>query len=320
METLNYVLEILRESLSLTLSYVTSPSKRAYFLYLLSSLLLAYYVYKRSGVKIPFFAFLFKKKIWLGKSAMIDYGFVLFNSVFKVILIAPLLVYSLNLTEAINTFCINSFGTFTGNWSVASITINYTITIIVVTDLASYTTHFLMHKIPFLWKFHKVHHSATTLNPFTQYRIHPVELLINNFRSIIIKGIITGVFLYLGNGSVSLLTFLGINILNFAFMFFGANLRHSHIKLRYFNFLEYVLISPYQHQIHHSDNEAHFNTNMGSRLAIWDYVFGTLVRSKDVNKLSFGLGARENRTHATFWNNLWQPFLPNSMSKRFQKK
>ena len=62
-------------------------------------------------------------------------------------------------------------------------------------------------------------------------------------------------------------------------MFFGANLRHSHVKLKYPSFLEYIFISPHQHQIHHSDNPIHFNKNMGSKLAIWDWLLGTLVLS-----------------------------------------
>ena len=49
---------------------------------------------------------------------------------------------------------------------------------------------------------------------------------------------------------------------------------------------EYLLISPYQHQIHHSDNPKHFNKNMGSKLAIWDWMFGTLVLSKSASKMT----------------------------------
>ena len=44
-----------------------------------------------------------------------------------------------------------------------------------------------MHKIPILWEFHKIHHSATSLNPITQYRLHPLELLINTLENIAIN-------------------------------------------------------------------------------------------------------------------------------------
>ena len=77
-------------------------------------------------------------------------------------------------------------------------------------------------------------------------------------------------------------------------MFFGANLRHSHVKLKYPSILEHIFISPYQHQIHHSSNSKHFDKNMGSKLAVWDYLFGTLILSKETSKLRFGLGKEKN--------------------------
>jgi sterol desaturase/sphingolipid hydroxylase (fatty acid hydroxylase superfamily) len=172
-----------------------------------------------------------------------------------------------------------------------------------------------MHKVPFLWEFHKIHHSATVLNPFTQYRIHPIELIINNIRGIIIKGFVTGLFMYLANGNISLLTFITVNVFNFIFLFWGANLRHSNVKLKYFNFLEYILISPFQHQIHHSNDPKHYDTNMGSRLAIWDYLFKTLVRSKSVNQIQYGLGEKEDPKYNTFFKNLFIPFI--NLFKRY---
>jgi len=302
------LIDIIYQVIKISFSYVVSPGKRVYLLYLLTSLLLAYFVYKRSKIKVPFFSYIFKKEIWLGKSPFIDYSFVFFNSLIKVIVIAPFLIYSLYIAEFINDFLIENYGVLKLNWSVTSFVILYTVTIIVINDFASFIVHYLMHKVPFLWEFHKIHHSATVLNPFTQYRIHPVELIINNFKGILIKGSVTGIFLYLADGRVSLLTFLGINVLNFVFLFFGANLRHSHVKLKYFNFLEYILISPYQHQIHHSNSDKHYDTNMGSRFAFWDYLFGTLVRSEKVKKVDFGLG-EEDVKYKTFSQNLLSPFV-----------
>lgn len=309
-------LELLVEAVKLPFSYVVSPGKRVHIFYLISSSLLAFFVYKRSTFKVPFLPYLLKKEIWLGTSPMIDYTFIFFNSLVKVLIIAPFLVYTLYLALATSQSLTESFGAYTLAWSAKTITIVYTITLIVVSDLASFLIHYLMHKIPFLWEFHKIHHSATVLNPFTQYRIHPIELIINNLRGIIIKGGITGVFMYLANGKVGLVTFLGVNILNFIFLFFGANLRHSHVKLKYFNFLEFIFISPYQHQIHHSNNPQLYDTNMGSRLAIWDFIFGTLIRSKSVKHLSFGLGKDEDENYRTFWQNLISPF--SNLLRRFK--
>ena len=173
--------------------------------------------------------------------------------------------------------------------------------------LSSYIIHLGMHRIPILWEFHKIHHSATTLNPLTQYRIHPIELIINNIRSILVFGLITGLFDYLSAHQIDKMVFLGVNIFHFVFLLLGANLRHSHVKLKYPIFMEYLFISPFQHQIHHSDNPDHFNKNMGSKLAIWDWILGSLVLSNTVGKIKFGIGP-SNSNYDSFVNNLINPF------------
>ena len=146
------------------------------------------------------------------------------------------------------------------------------------------------------------------LNPITQYRIHPIELIINNARSILVLGVVTGVFRYLSAHHLEELTLIGANVFSFAFLAFGSNLRHSHIPLKYFNWLEYIFISPFQHQIHHSNKQEHFDRNMGAKLAIWDWMFGTLVRSEAVSKIEFGLGKHEDSNYETLWSNLLRPF------------
>ena len=186
--------------------------------------------------------------------------------------------------------------------------IYYTLALTIINDFLSYLSHLLFHKVSFLWEFHKTHHSATTLNPITQYRLHPVELLFNNIKFIFIFGLLTGVFEYLSGGVVQKIMFMGVNLLSFFFLIWGANLRHSHVKLTYYNFLEYIFISPFQHQIHHSDNPKHFNKNLGSKLAIWDWIFGTLQRSKSVKKINFGLGKLENDSYDSFLKNMINPF------------
>ncbi|PCH75293.1 MAG: sterol desaturase, partial [Flavobacteriaceae bacterium] len=184
----------------------------------------------------------------------------------------------------------------------------YTLALVIIGDFASFFVHWLMHKIPVLWEFHKIHHSATTLNPFTQYRLHPVEIILNNAKAILIIGLITGFFDYFSNNLLSKHTIIGVNIFNFLFLVFGANLRHSHVPFKYFNFLEYFLISPYQHQIHHSNNPADFDKNMGAKLAIWDSLFGTLKRSEEVTSVQFGLGLGDDKNYDTLGKNLWMPF------------
>ena len=58
-----------------------------------------------------------------------------------------------------------------------------------------------------------------------------------------------GIFEYFANGRISVYTFMGVNVINFGFLFFGANLRHSSVQLKYPTWLEFIFISPFQHQI-----------------------------------------------------------------------
>lgn len=311
MEISNFkqLLVIVKEGIQTPFSYlINAEDKRIYLVYLLSSALLAFYIFKRSKKIQSFTSYLFNKKIWASKSAIIDYYFIFFNSYIKILLIAPLLIYGYYLNYYVNDGLHNLFGKPSLQLSVTTITILYTISLTIFGDFCTYIIHYIMHKVPFFWRFHKIHHSATVLNPITQYRIHPVELLINNIRGIFVIGLVTGIFNYLSVHQIEKWTFIGVNIFHFLFLLWGSNLRHSHVKFSYVSILENILISPFQHQIHHSNNPEHYDKNMGSKFAIWDWLFGTLVKSKDVTKkLRFGLG-EEDINYTTFLKNITNPF------------
>src|SRR5712692_6347813 len=146
-----------------------------------------------------------------------------------------------------------------------------------------------MHRIPALWEFHKVHHSAEVLTPITFYRSHPVDMLGQTVAEALASGIVTSVFLYVFGPSLTLTTILGVNAFRFAFYLFGANLRHSHICLSFGSMIEHLVISPAQHQIHHSADPKHFNRNYGSEFAIWDWVFGSLYCARREERITLGL-------------------------------
>ena len=307
---LDYIKEIyylLEETISLSLSYFVNTNKRIHVLYLLTSMILAYYVYKKSRIKSSFLKYLFPKKIWLSKSAFVDYSLFCFNSLVKIVLIGPYIIFGFYIAFYTDEFLTDSFGFPKESIGITQTLVLYTIVLTLLNDLFSYLIHFCMHKLPFLWEFHKIHHSATSLNPLTQYRIHPFELIINNIRSILIFGLVTGLFDYLSSHQIDKLVFLGVNVFHFIFLLLGANLRHSHVKLKYPKFLEYILISPFQHQIHHSNNPKHFSKNMGSKFALWDWILGTLVLSKSVGKISFGV-EKNNSKFDSLFKNLFNPF------------
>ena len=145
----------------------------------------------------------------------------------------------------------------------------------------------MMHKIPLLWNFHKVHHSATTLNPMTIFRTHPIEGLLFALRVSIVQGICISTFIFLFGNKVDLLTIYGVNIFVLVFHATGSNLRHSHIRIRYWKWMEYLLIS-LLNIIYIIQHIKHFNKNYGVALAIWDWIYGTLHLSEN-RVCKFGL-------------------------------
>lgn len=138
-----------------------------------------------------------------------------------------------------------------------------------------YVLHRLLHRVPFLWAFHKVHHSATTLNPMTVFRTHPVEGILFNMRGALAQGTCISLFYYAFGNSIDLWTIFGVIIGVFIFHAGGSNLRHSHVHISYWRWLEKWIISPAQHQIHHSVAPKHLTRILASH---WHVVTGFLLR------------------------------------------
>lgn len=304
-------MELLKEVFELTFGYFNDLGKRIHWFYILTSLILAYYVWLKTlkrKKKIGFLAYFFKKENYLSKSAIIDYSFLVFNAFIKILVISSFAFWSKRQQFFISEWLLENFGYQSNHLNIGLLVAFYTAALLVLGDFSYYLLHWAYHKIPFLWAFHKVHHASTAMNPITQYRIHPIELILNNGRYILVITLLNGVFDYLSSGYFGPSTYLGVSVVLLTFNAWGANLRHSHIKLTYFSWLENWLISPFQHQIHHSSQKHLYDKNLGSKLAVWDKIFGTLIKSKEVDHLEVGLG-NENPKYDSFWKNLYQPFM-----------
>ena len=75
-------------------------------------------------------------------------------------------------------------------------TVSYTIFLFILDDFSRYITHRALHQITILWAFHKVHHTAEHLTPFTVFRTHPVEAWIFSIRSALVQGIAISIFVF----------------------------------------------------------------------------------------------------------------------------
>lgn len=129
--------------------------------------------------------------------------------------------------------------------------------VFLIGDALTYRYHRLHPDHPALWPIHALHHSADELNPLTAARHRPVYLLIGNDIFAVVMGTLQALALLFLLGSVDVLTLLGTNVFYAVFNLAFANLRRSHVWLRYPRWLEHLLISPAQHQVHHSLDPRH---------------------------------------------------------------
>lgn len=181
--------------------------------------------------------------------------------------------------------------------------LGYTVVLFVSWDLSRFVLHWLMHRIPMLWAFHQVHHSAEVITPLTHHRIHPVESWLYDFRGALVTGVVAGLFYWLFRGSVSDLTLLGVPAFGFVCNVTTGNLRHSHVWLRFPASLERWFISPAQHQIHHSLDPAHTDSNYGTWIALWDRALGSLIVS-DEQPVAYGI-PEDERNHGNDLLSAW---------------
>ena len=129
-----------------------------------------------------------------------------------------------------------------------------------VSDLLQWTGHYFFHKVPFLWRFHAVHHSTKDIDWLAGSRTHFVDLIVVRsiaFIPIYIFGFSQDVFT----------TYIVIVSLQ-------AVLAHANTRIN-FGFLKYVLVTPQYHHWHHSDDPKAYDKNFAIHFPFIDMIFGT---------------------------------------------
>ena len=294
------MLELSSDFLQPLFEEFANPQKRIFVGYLASAVLLALIwlcIAERASAKTAIKK-IFDKNVWLSTSSLADFKIILVNRVVmsgtaaalvSQITISTFLYKLLHGQTLIEPLALH----FT---SAGTVAVLFKVFFFVIDDFSRFYVHRLMHRIPVLWAFHQVHHSAETMTPFTIFRTHPIEGLIFALRTSIVQGIVISIFLFLFGSKVDLITVFGASAGVVIFHSLGSNLRHSHIKIRYPRAIELFFISPGQHQIHHSTEKRHFDKNFGVALAVWDLIFGSLLHSESqIHK--FGLATRFGEKH-----------------------
>ena len=146
----------------------------------------------------------------------------------------------------------------------------------VILDFVQWFTHVLLHKYPFLWKFHKVHHSVKEMGFAAHLRYHWME-------NILYKPLKTFGVMILGGfepEQAYIVHFFAITI---------GHLNHSNVKITW-GPLKYIFNNPVMHLYHHASvlPEGKYGVNYGISLSLWDYIFKTNYIPEESGTIEIG--------------------------------
>ncbi len=161
--------------------------------------------------------------------------------------------------------------------------------LIAIGDFVAYVLHYLQHKVPFLWEFHRVHHSLEVMHPLSNYREHPIDNIVYAAGVGAAYGMLMGLASLLFGYVPSVPQLLGVPLVMFAFNILGYNLRHSHVWLRWPGRWSMLFASPAHHHIHHSCHPDHVDTNFAFIFPWWDVLFRTYCLPETNKDVRFGI-------------------------------
>ena len=167
---------------------------------------------------------------------------------------------------------------------------------LIVLDFAIWAQHLVMHKVPVLWRLHRVHHADTAMDVSTALRFHPLEILVSlAWKALVIACV--------GASPAA--------VIAFEIMLSGfAMLTHANVALgdRLERAARWAIITPQLHLIHHSPHQPDTDSNFGSSTSLWDRLFGTLHNSRTHPGDTIGLTEFRGAQDQTLMALLSNPF------------
>jgi len=150
-------------------------------------------------------------------------------------------------------------------WPTALHPVLQVVLLIVVMDFFRYWYHRWMHEVPFMWRWHSVHHSSTRLYWFNGARSHPLESFVQELIWVVPYALIQA------PAEIVFVAGLASRIIG-KFQHTALNTRHG--------FMEYIFSGPMNHRYHHAKSAEEGNTNYGGDIVLWDHLFGTFYLPK----------------------------------------
>jgi len=257
------------------------------------------YFYMLIGVSLCFFALelfrpwredqpKFRKDFWL------DCFYMFFNY----------FLFTLIIYNAASSVVVELFSDFLGIFGITNLVAIevqswpvwvHLLMVFVIRDFIQWCTHNVLHRVPFLWEFHKLHHSVEQMGFAAHLRFHWMESIVYN------------VFQYLP------LAMLGIGLNDFFVVYFlttvVGHFNHSNITVPLGPF-KYIFNNPQMHIWHHAHDlpESHpKGMNFALTLSIWDYLFGTAYVPHDGKDIKLGFPGM-TEFPKTFWKQITYGF------------
>jgi len=148
------------------------------------------------------------------------------------------------------------------------------VAILVLTDVVQYWVHRAFHRVPFLWRFHRIHHSADVMDWLAGSRLHLVDVAVT-------RGLTYVPIYLLGFAEPPLFAYV-------AFVSIQATFIHANVRFR-FGPLRWVLATPQFHHWHHGAEREAVDKNFAVHLPVLDRLFGTCYLPGDRWPESYGL-------------------------------
>jgi sterol desaturase/sphingolipid hydroxylase (fatty acid hydroxylase superfamily) len=163
---------------------------------------------------------------------------------------------------------------------------------ILIFDFAIWAQHLITHKVPLLWRLHRVHHADVDMDVTTAIRFHPVEIALSMLLKI-------GLVYLLGPAAIAIILFEVI--LNGTAMFNHANIR---LPLMLDAVVRRIFVTPDMHRVHHSVHRHEHDSNYGFSLSIWDQMFGTYIAQPEAghDDMQVGLQWQDDRPSRFGWS------------------
>ena len=171
---------------------------------------------------------------------------------------------------------------------------------ILVLDFSIYLWHLLNHVVPFLWRFHRVHHSDLNMDVATANRFHIGEFLVS--------GLVRLAAIY--TFGIPILAYILFEILvNLSIQFHHSSIR---LPVNFERLWMLLFVPPLLHRIHHSVRINERDSNYGVLFSLWDRLLGTLRYDVGQEGIVIGIGSHRQFEELGFWQMLAMPFTKRS--------